>query len=125
MDDLARVNILNASDQLINVVASLEAVHALASEHQVAQRLVVANVEQNVDVVFVFEVAIESHNVFMVQTSVDLDLAREFLTGLATGEVLLGNHFEGPSHVPLLLSLHWAQPLDLVGLGKPSLQTQK
>ena len=61
----------------------------------------------------------------MVQTSVDLDLAREFLTGLAASEVLLGNHFEGPSHVPLLLSLYWAQPFDLVGLGKPSLQTQK
>lgn len=78
---------------------------ALAAPDQVTQRLVVANIEHDVNVVFVFEVAVEPHHVFVVERAVDLDLAGELLAGLRAGQVCLGNDFEGPGQGTVLFGL--------------------
>lgn len=56
---------------------------ALASLDQVRQRLVLANVKHNVNIGLIFEVAIESHHMFIFERAMDLDLAFQLLLGLA------------------------------------------
>ena len=60
----------------------------LSSADKVAQRLVVANVKHDVNVVLVLKITIESHNVFVVQGTMDLYLRCQLLTSLTPGQVL-------------------------------------
>ena len=48
-----------------------------------------ANVEHDIDVLFVFEVAIEAHNILVLERAVNLDLAGELLTSFASSKVRL------------------------------------
>ena len=50
----------------------------------------------------------------------NLDLASEFLAGLCSGQVGLGNNLEGPGHGLVLFALDWLDSLHLVALGETS-----
>ena len=76
-----------------------------------------ADVQHDVDVVLVFEVAVEADHVLMVQRPMDLDLTRQLLPGLAPSQVRLVHHFESPA----LLRLHRTESRDLVGPGESAL----
>lgn len=89
MDHLVLVDKLHALYQLLYVVASFQLVQALPSAHEVAQRLIVANIKHYVNVVLVLEVAVKAHDVFVMKGPVDLDFRSQLLTGLAPGQVLL------------------------------------
>jgi len=83
------MDILHSFNELVDVVSGFEFVKALASPDQVAKGLIMANVEHDVDVLFVFEVPIEAYNVLVDERAVDLDLTGELLTGFASSEVCL------------------------------------
>lgn len=121
MDHLPRVNILHSFNELVDVVASLYLVQALASFDQVRKRLVLADVKHNVHILFILEVAIETHDVLMVQRSVDLNLTSELLTGLSSGQIGLRDNFESPSTIFVFFSLDRLNSFHLVALGETSL----
>lgn len=64
-----------------------------------------ANVEHDVDVVLVFEVAVEAHDVLVVERAVNLDFAGQLLAGLAPRQVRLGDYLKGPGQSAMLFSL--------------------
>lgn len=117
MDDFVLVTVSHALDQLGDVEAGFEFGEPFASADQVGQRLVVADVQHDVNVVLVFEVAVEANHVLVVQRPVDLDLARQLLAGLAPGQVHLVDHFKSPT----LLRLQRTESRDLVGPGESAL----
>lgn len=59
------------------------------------------NVEHDVNVVFVFKISIEAHNVLVMQRSVDLDLACQFLPRFASCQVGFANDFQGPAFISI------------------------
>ena len=67
MNDFPRVNVLDALDQLIDVVASFDLVQALPSLNQVGQGLVLADIKHDVDVLFVFKITIKAHHILVIQ----------------------------------------------------------
>ena len=77
----------------MNVVSSFDLMQALAALDQVRKRLITADVEHDVDILFVFEVAIEANNTFMIQRAMNFDLACQFLAGFGPSEIGLGNDF--------------------------------
>jgi hypothetical protein len=125
VDDLVLVNVFHTLDELLDVVASFELVKTLASSHQVTKGLIVADVEHNVDVVFVFEVAVEANNVFVTQGAMDLDFTSQLLTGLASGEIRLADDFEGPSFVFVIVGLDGCNPADFVCFSEATLNRKK
>ena len=95
MNHLARMNVLHGEYELVDVVASLDLMKALATPDKIVQRLVAANFEQDIDILFVLEVAIEADNSLVVQRAMNLDLAGQLLAGFKPGEVGLGDDLEG------------------------------
>jgi hypothetical protein len=75
VDDFLSVDVLTGLDKLIDVVAGFDLMKTLTATHKIRQGLIVTDVKQDVDVLLVFEVSIEPHDVFVVQRPVDLDLA--------------------------------------------------
>ena len=67
VNDLALVDIFHTFNELLDVVASFELVEALTTTNQIRKRLVVADIEHNINVVFVFEVAIKAYDVLVGQ----------------------------------------------------------
>lgn len=66
MNYVALVDVLYAENQLLNVEACLNFTESLPASHQVREGLIMANVKHDVDVFFVFEVAVESNYVFVM-----------------------------------------------------------
>lgn len=62
---------------------------SLSPTDQIAERLIMTDIQQDVNVVFVLEVAVKAHNVFMVKGTMDLNFRGELLSGLAAGQILL------------------------------------
>jgi hypothetical protein len=60
----------------------------------------------------------------VIETSVDLDLASEFLAGFSPRKIGLGDNLEGPGHALLFFSLNRFNSADLVALGKSSLSEE-
>ena len=56
----------------------------------------------------------------MVERSVNLDLARQFLTGLCSCEISFWHDFESPRGRFVLLSLDWLDPANFVALSESS-----
>lgn len=73
MDHLLGVAVLDASNHLLQVEASLEIVQALASLDQVRQRLILTQIQHHVHIERVLEVALEEHHVLVRKHAVDLD----------------------------------------------------
>ncbi len=63
------------------------------------------DIEQHVDVVFIFEIPVEANNVFMLQRSMNFDFAGEFLSGFAFGEPCFRYNFQSPSFCLMLYCL--------------------
>ena len=120
MDDFLGVDVLTGLDQLVDVVPRLDLVESLAPAHKVREGLVVADVEHDVDVLLVFEVAVKAHDILVGQRSVDLDLARKLLASLGPGEVALGHDLQSPSLGLIVFSLDGLKAADLVALGESS-----
>ena len=118
VDDLARVDVLDGVDELRDVVSGLNLMQALASLDKIREGLVGADVEHDVDVLFVFEVAVEADDVLVVERAMDFDLTGELLARLCPGEVRLGHHLESPGQLLVLLTLDWLNAAHLVALGE-------
>ena len=125
VDDFALVDVLHTFYELLDVVSGFELVEALASADQVRERLVVADVEHDVDVVLVFEVAIEAHDVLVGERAVDFDLTRQLLPCLGASQVLLAYHLECPGLILVLFSLDWRDSPNFVGLCEAALNRKK
>ena len=118
MDHFPLMHILDALDELVDVVASLNLMQAFAPLDQVGKRLVLTDVQHNIHILFIFEVAIEAHDILVVQRPVDLNLARELLSRLCPGKIGLRDTFESPSGRLMLFSLDRLNPFHLVALGE-------
>ena len=70
-----RVDIFHCFDKLIDVVASFYLVESLSTLYKIRERLVLADIKHNVDILLIFEVAVESNNVLIVQRAMDFDFA--------------------------------------------------
>ena len=67
VDDLTRMDVLEGLCKLVDVVASLDLVESLTTLDQVRQRLILANVEHDVDIFSVFKVPVESDNKLVIE----------------------------------------------------------
>ena len=122
VDHFVRVNILHCFDKLVDVVASLHLVQPLPSLDEIRQRLVLADIEHDVDVLLVLEVAVEPDDVLVVQRAMDLDLAGQLLPCLGSCQICLWHNFECPRFGLVLLSLDWFESAHLVALRESTLQ---
>ena len=84
MDDFLGVDVLDGLHQLVDVVAGLDLVKLLTALNQVCQRLIGADVQHDVDILFVLEVAIEADDVLVIKRPVNLDFTRQLLSGLGS-----------------------------------------
>ena len=91
------MDILDSLAELVDVVASFHFVESLAALDEVRQRLILANIQHDVDILSVLEVAVEAHDVLIVERSMNFDLTGQFLTSLGPCQVGLGDHLERPS----------------------------
>ena len=76
MDDFLGVDVLDGLHQLVDVVAGLDLVKSLTALDQVCQGLICADVQHDVDVLLVLEVAIEADDMLVIERPVNLDLTR-------------------------------------------------
>ena len=95
MDDAMTVEVLNGGADLVDVALDLELVEALAAAQQLVQRLVLAQLQEDVDVLGVLEEVLEADDVVLVQGSVNLDLTHQLLLGSSLGQSGLHNDFGG------------------------------
>jgi hypothetical protein len=107
--------------QLLDVEPSFDFVESLASFEQVGERLVVADVQQHVDVVFVLEIPVEPDHVLVLQRAVDFNLTGEFLTGFALCEPGFRYHLEGPSLSLVFKSFDRRNPRNFICFREASL----
>ena len=84
MDNLLGVDVLDGLHQLVDVVAGLDLVKLLAALNQVCQGLIGADVEHDVDILLVLEVAIEADDVLVIERSVNLNLTSQLLASLGS-----------------------------------------
>ncbi len=84
VNNLARVNVFESLAELVNVVASFNLMKSLASLDQVWERLVLANVKHDVDVLLVLEISVKANNVLIVKWSVDLNLTCQLLASFGS-----------------------------------------
>ena len=121
MNYFTRVDILHAKDELVDVVASLDLMKALATLDQIRQRLVAADIEHDVDILFVLKVSVEARNIFVVKCAMNLDFTGQLLAGFGPGEIGLGHDFESPCEILMIFSFNWIDTLDLVAFGEATL----
>lgn len=121
VNDLARMDVLHCQDELVDIVAGFHLVESLAALDQVRQRLVRADVQHDVHILFVFKVAVEADDVLVGERAMNFDFTGQLLTGLRAGQVGLGHHLEGPGQGLVLFSLDWFDSFDLVALSEASL----
>jgi hypothetical protein len=81
----------------------------------------VADVEHDVDVLFVFEVAIEADDELVGERAMNFDFTRELLSRFRSGKVCFGNHLESPSFSLVFFCLDWLELSHFVALGEASL----
>ena len=67
MDHLTGVDILDSLAELIDVVPSLYLVESLTALDEVRQRLILTNIQHDVDIFSILEVAVKAHHILIVQ----------------------------------------------------------
>lgn len=82
------------------------------------------DVEHDIDVLFVFEVAIEAHNILVLEWAMNLDLAGKLLTSFASSKVRLWDDFESPTHHALCLFRCGGQFCNFVGFCESTLHNR-
>lgn len=94
MNDLLGVDVLDTRDKLVNVVARFNLVKPLSTTYQVTERLVVANVEHDVHILFVLEVLLEVDYELVLHGSVDFNLRSQLLSRFRPLQVLFRHNFK-------------------------------
>lgn len=79
MDDAVTVEVFNRRADLIYIALDFNFMKALSATKQLIERLVLAELEQNVDVLCILEEMLEADDVVVMETAVDLDLTHELL----------------------------------------------
>jgi len=95
VDDLVAVELLKTADDLEDLALHLHLGQAFASAQLLVDGLVVAHLQQNLDLLRVLEEVVEPHNVGMLQRTVDTDFAHQLLLGTRLHEGTLGDHLGG------------------------------
>ena len=95
MDDAMTVQVLHSSADLVDVALDLEFVQALTASEQLIQRLVLAQLKEDVHILSVFKEVLEADDVVLVERAVNLDLGHQLLFGSRLGQGRLGNYFGG------------------------------
>ena len=67
--------------------------------HLIIQRGIAAEIKQNIDIIVIFEKWIEANDVLVVEGSMDLNLALEFLLRSSLGQTTLGDNFTSLYHI--------------------------
>jgi hypothetical protein len=96
VDHSVRVQILEGANYLQRVALHLQFVEPLPPFEQVVERLVLADFEENVNVLCIFEKVIELANMLVLQTPVDFDFAHQLLLGATLGERSFLHNFASP-----------------------------
>ena len=96
MDDLLGVDVLDGLHQLVDVVAGFDLVKLLTALNQVCQGLICADVQHDVDILLVFEVAIEADDVLVIERPVNLNLTCQLLACLSSCQIDLRDDFKSP-----------------------------
>ena len=81
MNDAVRVQILECVDDLHCVTLHFEFVESLAPFQQLVHTCILAQFEQNIDILAIFEKVLEVTHVCMLDGAVNLDLTHELLFG--------------------------------------------
>lgn len=74
MNDAMTVKVLNGGTDLVDVALHLELVKALTAAQQLVQGLVLAQLQEDVDVLCVLKEVFEAYDVVLVKRAVNLDL---------------------------------------------------
>lgn len=95
MDDAMTVQVLHSSADLVDVALDLEFVQALTASEQLIQRLVLAQLKEDVHILSVFKEVLEADDVVLVERAMNLDFGHQLLFGSRLGQGRLGNYFGG------------------------------
>lgn len=95
MNDAMTVKVLNGGTDLVDVALDLELVQALTAAQQLVQRLVLAQLQEDVDVLRVLKEVLEAYDVVLVKRAVNFDLTHELLLGTSLGQSGLHDDFGG------------------------------
>ena len=91
MDDPVRVQILQSKDNLLSIALHLELVQSFPSLEQFIHTLILAQLEQDVDILCVFKEMLKETNMRMLDSSMNLDLTHQLLFCSALGQTGLLN----------------------------------
>lgn len=108
------VEVLDGRADLVQVALHLDLVEALSPAEKLIQRLILAKLEQDVDVLGVLEEVLEPHDVVVVETAVDLDLGHQLLLRAGLGQGGLRDDLGGRDSLRL-------EVCELVALGEAAL----
>jgi len=108
------VQVLESTDDLHDLALDLNLSQAFASANLLVDGLVLAQLQEDVDELCVFEEVVEAHDVLVLEGAVDADLTHKFLFGPRFDQRGLGHDLGGQD----LLGLEAGELLDA---GKPAL----
>ena len=95
VNDSVRVKVLDSIADLQHIALDLELNKSLSPPEQLVQRLTLTKLQQNVDILSIFEEVLEPDNVLVVQRPVDLDFTHQLLFGPRFRQGRLINYFGG------------------------------
>ena len=95
VDDAMTVEVLDSRADLVDVALNLELVQSLTPTQKLVERLVLAELKQDVDVLGVLEEVLEADNVVLVQRAMNLDLRHELLLRTSLSQCALHDYFGG------------------------------
>ena len=104
MDDVLLVDVLERLDHLPDVVRSFLLRVLLLCFQVFVEFTLGAVLENQVDLIFVEEEAVELNNVRVSQMTLDLDLSPQLVLNAAFEKLLLEEHFEGDDVLAALLT---------------------
>ena len=71
MNNFFGMDVLTSFYQLINVVACLNLMKSLTSTNKVRKRLIVTNIKHDINIFFIFKIAIKAYNILIIERSVN------------------------------------------------------
>ncbi len=95
MDDAMTVQVLHSGADLVDVALDFEFVQALSASEQLIQRLVLAQLKEDVHILSVFKEVLEADDVVLVKRAMNLDFRHKLLFGSSLGQGGLGDYFGG------------------------------
>lgn len=117
VNDPVRVEVLHSVANLEHIALNLKLNKSLSPPEKLVQRLTLTQLQQNIDVLSIFEEVLEPNNMLVVQGPMDLDLTHQFLFGPRFRQGGLINYL-GSGHFASL------RICELVALGKTTLSQE-